>query len=94
DNGEIKIKLDECGSEQTNSNQQNLLFQVIDQGEGISKENTDKIFNKYETIKMNKNHVLQTGFGLAFCKMVVNAHNGKIYVKRNKPKGSIFNVEI
>ena len=41
---------------------------------------------------MNQKGVNQVGLGLAFCKMVVDAHKGIIYVTDNEP-GSIFNIE-
>lgn len=30
------------------------------------------------------------GLGLALCKSIINAHGGKIYVRDNKPKGTIM----
>jgi len=38
------------------------------------------------------NEVSQIGLGLAFCKMVVEAHSGTIFVEDNQPQGSIFTV--
>ncbi len=37
-------------------------------------------------------NVSQIGLGLAFCKMVVEAHDSEINVKKNQPRGSIFEV--
>lgn len=34
------------------------------------------------------------GLGLAFCKIAVGAHGGRISVEENQPKGSIFVVRI
>ena len=94
DDSKIIIKVDNGDINTINTNRQILLLHVLDEGDGISNENKEKIFNKFETIKLNKRYDVQTGFGLAFCQMVVKAHNGKIYVKNNKPKGSIFTIEI
>jgi signal transduction histidine kinase len=71
-----------------------VRFSVLDQGKGIDKEKRDKIFDIFEIIDMKKKNVSQVGLGLAFCKMVTDAHGGRIFVEDNKPKGSIFVVEI
>lgn len=67
--------------------------EVIDFGTGVKQEIRDKIFEKYEigTVINNTN---QTGLGLAFCKMAIEAHGGKITLDDNYPQGSIFTVEI
>ena len=69
-------------------------IQVIDEGPGIAPENYERIFNKYEVIALKQAGHGQLGLGLAFCKMVVEAHNGRIYVSPNHPQGTIFNVEL
>ncbi len=70
-----------------------IKIQVKDQGRGISEEVKQKIFEKYEIGNIISG-VSQTGLGLAFCQMAVEAHGGKISVDANKPNGSIFTIEI
>ena len=53
----------------------------------------EQIFEKYE-IGMLVQNIPQIGLGLAFCKMAIEAHGGKISVEANQPKGSIFTVYI
>jgi K+-sensing histidine kinase KdpD len=36
----------------------------------------------------------QTGLGLAFCKIAVEAHHGNIKISDNQPQGSIFTMEL
>ncbi len=69
-------------------------IQVLDQGPGIAPEYRDRIFDKYEIITLKQEGIPQVGLGLAFCKMVAEAHGGRIYVEANNPAGSIFTVEL
>jgi signal transduction histidine kinase len=71
-----------------------VRFQVLDEGIGIPDKDRERIFNKYEIVALKKEENLQVGLGLAFCRMVVEAHEGRIYVEANEPTGSIFTVEI
>jgi signal transduction histidine kinase len=71
-----------------------LRLQVIDEGSGIDPKYQDEIFEKFVVIKDRRKTDAQVGLGLAFCKMVVEAHGGRIYIESNQPKGSIFTVEI
>lgn len=68
-------------------------IRVIDEGQGIRPEVREYIFAKYEVGNIISG-VSQTGLGLAFCKMAVEAHGGRIFVEDNQPTGSVFTVEI
>ncbi len=68
-----------------------VTIQIADEGFGISQDLKRRIFDKYEVGKAIAG-VSQLGLGLAFCKMVVEAHEGTIFVEDNKPRGSIFTV--
>jgi signal transduction histidine kinase len=71
-----------------------LCFQVLDEGPGVPEAHRESIFKMYEIVKLRSAAPIQTGLGLAFCKMVVDAHGGKIFVEPNQPTGSIFTVEL
>ncbi len=66
-------------------------IQVIDGGIGISPEQKQAIFEKYEVGNIVLG-VSQIGLGLSFCKMVIEAHQGSISVANNQPKGAIFTI--
>ncbi len=71
-----------------------VRIKVLDEGPGIAIENRERIFNKFEVAGIKQKGTSQVGLGLAFCKMVVEAHGGRIFVETNEPKGSVFTVEI
>lgn len=68
-----------------------VRIQVADEGFGIEEELKQSIFQKYEVGKVMKG-VSQLGLGLAFCKMVIDAHGGTIFVDNQNPQGAIFTV--
>ncbi len=67
----------------------NFYVQVKDSGEGIPEEYINKIFGKFVQVE-NKKARLGHGLGLAFCKMAVEAHGGKIWAENEISKGSSF----
>ncbi|MBD2186622.1 hybrid sensor histidine kinase/response regulator [Pseudanabaena mucicola] len=75
-----------------NPARQNLIkIQIIDQGVGISPEQKQVIFEKYEVGNIILG-ISQIGLGLSFCKMAIEAHQGEISVTNNQPNGAIFTV--
>jgi two-component system sensor histidine kinase/response regulator len=85
----ITIRIDEFPR---NPDRQDLVkIEVIDFGEGISPEQKQIIFERYEVGKIVLG-VAQIGIGLSFCKMAIEAHGGSIAVGNNHPTGSIFTV--
>jgi signal transduction histidine kinase len=64
---------------------------VSDTGSGILHEYHQKIFDKFGQVKtQHSNTRYSTGLGLAFCKLAVEAHGGKIGVESEIGKGSTF----
>jgi two-component system sensor histidine kinase/response regulator len=78
----------------SNGRQTSFRLQVTDEGPGIPEEFQETIFDRYEVIKMKTADIPQVGIGLAFCKMVVEAHGGNISVGSNQPQGAVFTVEL
>ncbi len=66
---------------------------VRDAGRGVKDEIKQHIFQKYE-IGQRFEGVNQTGLGLAFCKMVIDAHQGCLSIADNQPQGAIFTLEL
>ena len=72
-----------------------LIISVEDTGQGIKKENIDKLFNKFERLEEEENTSIEgTGLGLAITKKLVELMHGNITVHSNYGKGSKFTVSI
>jgi len=69
------------------------IIQVIDQGPGVSEKLKRHIFEKYE-IGTLMDGVSQTGLGLAFVKMAIEAHGGRVGAENNQTCGTTFTLEI
>jgi signal transduction histidine kinase len=69
------------------------LFTVADNGPGIPPEYHELIFRKFERAKNpNVPRVRSSGLGLAFCRLVAEAHGGKIWVTSSEGRGSAFHL--
>lgn len=68
------------------------LISVRDCGEGVSDEDKEKIFERFE--RAGKTAIKGTGLGLAIAKRIVELHKGRIWVEDNPDGGSIFYVRI
>jgi signal transduction histidine kinase len=90
----LRVRYDGPGPSGSNGSSPHLNLQVIDEGPGIAAEHFETIFDKFKIVATGRRDVKQVGLGLAFCKMVVEAHNGRISVAANEPRGSIFTVEV
>ena len=76
-------------------NGDSILFAVVDDGPGIPEEYHDIIFRKFGQVHSESApRVRSSGLGLTFCKLVVDLHGGRIWVKSNMGEGSSFYVEL
>jgi signal transduction histidine kinase len=84
---------------QLRGDQQYILTTITDHGPGIEKHYQKKIFEKFFTNNPQPNKEKKgLGLGLAFCKLVIEAHEGFIWTNspiydddREKKKGCRFN---
>ncbi|MFO8035278.1 MAG: GAF domain-containing protein [Anaerolineales bacterium] len=76
----------EVGAE---TDQENIRFWVHDTGPGIDPDQKDKIFDKFIRLDTNE-RVKGLGLGLAFCRLAVEGHGGKISVETPPEGGSLF----
>jgi two-component system phosphate regulon sensor histidine kinase PhoR len=68
-----------------------ILIKVSDQGIGMSKAASRKVFQKFFREHTGDVHnVKGHGLGLAYAKQLIDDHHGEIYVESEKGKGSTF----
>ena len=82
--GEIQIEAERRDNQ--------IVVRVSDNGVGIPAEYQARIFEKFVQVTEPNGAPLRkgTGLGLAFCRLAVEAHGGKIKVESTPGYGSIF----
>ncbi len=71
------------------------LIMVSDTGPGISREERDAVFGKFEQLKRTQQGVEPgSGLGLTICKGYVELHGGTISVAGGEGQGSTFHVRL
>jgi two-component system NtrC family sensor kinase len=88
--GSVRVRLEH----DTQSNE--VVLQVRDNGSGISPELLPKIFEPYFTTKEGPDASGQggTGIGLSSCKQIIDAHSGRIRVDSGLGKGTAFTIRL
>jgi len=71
-----------------------VTFWVRDTGPGIPPDQVERIFEKFAQVRGDHTARHSTGLGLTFCKLVVEAHGGRIWVESTPGRGSTFYVSL
>ncbi|MBF0241900.1 MAG: hybrid sensor histidine kinase/response regulator [Desulfamplus sp.] len=84
DSGKITISVEVVGDE-------DLYVFVEDNGKGIPLEYQSRVFDKFFQVQSAKKaSIHSSGLGMTFCKLAVEAHEGKIGLNSEMGKGAIF----
>jgi signal transduction histidine kinase len=84
---ELVARLEEDGSR--------MVVSVRDQGPGIPLEQQALIFDKFAQLPGGRRAAsISVGLGLAFCRLAVEAHGGRIWVESEAGKGSCFSFSL
>jgi len=87
DKGQIKIELINM--------EDNIKIIISDTGQGISKENLPKAFNKFQQFgRVSGPGTKGTGLGLAITKSLIEEHGGTIRIKSELNKGTQFIISL
>ena len=63
----------------------NVIVSVADTGTGIGSQELGRIFNPLFTTKSGG-----MGMGLSICRSIIEAHDGRLAVAPNTPRGAVF----
>jgi signal transduction histidine kinase len=69
---------------------QEVWVGVSDTGPGLSTEAQSRLFTKFQQAPSVEGRRRGTGLGLAFCRLAVEAHGGRIWVESEMGEGSNF----
>jgi signal transduction histidine kinase len=61
------------------------LVRVADSGPGLDPQTLEHLFDPYYTTKPDG-----LGMGLAICRSIMVAHNGRLWASANQPCGAVF----
>ena len=76
------------------TSEKNIIWNISDNGEGMSKDNQARIFDKFYRVPSGNIHnVKGHGIGLYYAKTLLNKHNGSINVSR-KDNRTIFSIQV
>jgi signal transduction histidine kinase len=67
-----------------------IRVEVRDHGPGIPAAEAERVFDAYYQAEAGRKRKAGVGLGLAFCRMVVEAHGGTIWTAPNPHGGTIF----
>jgi signal transduction histidine kinase len=70
-------------------------LEIADEGVGIPDEEKGRIFEKFYRVgNENTRSTKGTGLGLYLTERILRQHQGRIAVRTNNPKGSIFEIRL
>jgi signal transduction histidine kinase len=67
-----------------------LTVGVHDEGIGITRENQSRLFQRFQRLETIEGSIQGIGLGLNVCRILVEAHGGRIWVESEPGKGSTF----
>jgi PAS domain S-box-containing protein len=62
-----------------------MIVSVRDSGPGLEQVEAGRIFDAFYTTKSNG-----MGMGLSICRLIIEAHGGRIWAVANQPRGAVF----
>ena len=78
------------------TNEQDVVISIKDQGQGILSEEINQLFTKFASLSaVSSNYQQSHGLGLSIAKILIDLHKGKIYAESNgRNLGSTFYVSL
>ena len=95
DEGKIEFFVSAEHDENDSGDNVTIIFSVSDTGQGMSREQLEKLFDEYARFNLEINRAtVGAGLGMTITKRLIDLMNGEIQVKSEPGKGSVFTVRI
>jgi signal transduction histidine kinase/CheY-like chemotaxis protein len=95
DKGSITMSVNAEYPQEENSDQLTLAFRIVDTGQGMTREQIDKLFDEYTRFNLETNRSVEgTGLGMSITNNLIRLMNGEISVESEIDKGSVFTVRL
>jgi signal transduction histidine kinase len=88
------IKVELVRLAKTEASRDWLRVRVMDQGEGIRKEDLNRVFTPYFTTKTHGDEARGFGLGLAICRKIMNLHGGNLSIQSQLRKGTTVELDL
>jgi len=90
--GQVRVELEQLAK--TDEHRDWLRVRVIDQGEGISRENLNRVLTPYFTTKNRGDENRGFGLGLAICRKIATLHGGSLTIESQLRKGTTVQLDL
>ncbi len=91
DNGQVNISL---RKDESSTQPHQIILSVKDSGIGMSKEDCEKIWDRFFRSVASQHFAKGSGLGLSIAKELVELHNGKLSVESEEGKGTTFELRL
>jgi len=93
--GMVKMSITAEQGRNKNDDDVTMIFTVSDTGQGMSKEQVDRLFDEYSRFNMEANRSTEgTGLGMSITRNLVRMMNGEIFIESEPGKGSTFKIHL
>lgn len=93
-NGRVTVQVESPRQRSATAEGPQLRLIVSEEGDTLPLEEKLKMFDKYAMVEMKQMGRTHFGLGLAYCKLVVDAHEGKIQLAAKQPTGTNIIMEL
>jgi len=92
DKGMVKMSVSSAPVE-GRDDQEMLIIGISDTGQGMTKEEVDRLFDEYTRFNLETNRTSEgTGLGMSITRNLIRLMEGEIAIESEKGKGSVFTV--
>jgi len=93
--GKVSLSISIENAPQNEAGKITLVFCVSDTGQGMSREQVDKLFDEYSRFNREANRTVEgAGLGMNITRHLINLMKGSISIESEPGKGSVFTVRV